>query len=60
MQHGLKEVFPPQDLFGSEEAAPLASESPDVEFEGLGDYEESIVSSWRQPKGKGDVGESEI
>ncbi|XP_004078324.1 endoplasmic reticulum protein SC65-like [Oryzias latipes] len=49
-----------EDLFGSEEAAPLASESPDVEFEGLGDYEESIVSSWRQPKGKGDVGESDI
>ncbi|KAF6724990.1 Synaptonemal complex protein SC65 [Oryzias melastigma] len=48
-----------EDLFGPEEAAPLTSESPDAEFEGMGDYEESIVSSWRQPKGKGDMGETD-
>lgn len=49
-----------QDFFGPEEAAILASESPDVEFEGMGDYEESIYANWRQPKGKGDVGESDM
>lgn len=47
-----------QDFLGPEEAARLASESPDVEFEGMGDYEESIYADWRQPKGKGDAGES--
>uniref|UniRef100_UPI0037E8283E endoplasmic reticulum protein SC65-like n=1 Tax=Semicossyphus pulcher TaxID=241346 RepID=UPI0037E8283E len=47
-------------FLGSEEAARLASDSPDVEFEGLGDYEESIYADWRQPKGKGDAGESDI
>ena len=49
-----------QDFLGPEEAALLASESPDAEFEGLGDYEESIRANWRQPKGKGDAGESDI
>lgn len=44
---------------GAEEAALLASESPDVEFEGVGDYEEGIYADWSQPKGKGDIGESE-
>ncbi|RVE59461.1 hypothetical protein OJAV_G00188750 [Oryzias javanicus] len=48
-----------EDLFGPEEAAPLTPDSPDAEFEGMGDYEESIVSSWKQPKGKGDVGETD-
>lgn len=48
-----------QDFLGAEEAARLASESPDVEFKGMGDYEESIYSDWRQPKGKGDAGESD-
>ncbi|XP_037610353.1 endoplasmic reticulum protein SC65-like [Sebastes umbrosus] len=49
-----------EDFFGPEEAALLASESPDVEFEGMGDYEESIYANWRQPKGKGDAGEPNI
>ncbi|KAM4525454.1 endoplasmic reticulum protein SC65-like [Odontesthes bonariensis] len=49
-----------EDFLGPEEAAILASESPDAEFEGLGDYEESICANWRQPKGKGDAGESDI
>lgn len=49
-----------EDFFGAEEAAALASESPDVEFEGMGDYEESFFADWRQPKGKGDAGESDI
>ncbi|XP_070707395.1 endoplasmic reticulum protein SC65-like [Pempheris klunzingeri] len=49
-----------EDFLGPEEAARLASESPDVEFEGMGDYEESIYADWRQPKGKGDSGESNM
>ncbi|XP_041830223.1 endoplasmic reticulum protein SC65-like [Melanotaenia boesemani] len=49
-----------EDFLGPEEAALLSSQSPDAEFEGLGDYEESIYANWRQPKGKGDVGEPEI
>lgn len=49
-----------QDFLGPEEAAYFASESPDVEFEGMGDYEESIYAEWRQPKGKGDAGEPNI
>ncbi|XP_028332381.1 endoplasmic reticulum protein SC65-like [Gouania willdenowi] len=48
-----------EDLFGSEEAALLSSESPDAEFEGIGDYEESFCSHWMQPIGKGDAGKSE-
>ncbi|XP_034563985.1 endoplasmic reticulum protein SC65-like [Notolabrus celidotus] len=47
-----------EDFLGPEEAALLASESPDVEFEGMGDYEESIYADWKQPKGKGDTGET--
>ncbi|XP_037546994.1 endoplasmic reticulum protein SC65-like [Nematolebias whitei] len=49
-----------EEFLGPEEAARLAMESPDAEFEGLGDYEESIYASWRQEKGKGDAGESDI
>ncbi|KAK2820438.1 hypothetical protein Q5P01_023397 [Channa striata] len=49
-----------EDFLGPEEAALLAAESPDAEFNGLGDYEESIYANWRQPKGKGDAGESDI
>ncbi|XP_076007676.1 endoplasmic reticulum protein SC65-like [Genypterus blacodes] len=49
-----------EDFFGAEEAALLASESPDTEFEGMGDYEESIYAKWWQPKGKGDAGVSNI
>ncbi|KAM6897204.1 endoplasmic reticulum protein SC65-like [Xenentodon cancila] len=49
-----------EDFLGLEEAALLASKSPDAEFEGMGDYEESIYANWTQPKGKGDAGESDI
>lgn len=49
-----------QDFLGPEEAARLSAESPDVEFEGMGDYEESIFADWRQPRGKGDAGESNM
>lgn len=49
-----------QDFLGPEEAALLATESPDAEFEGVGDYEESIYANWRQQKGKGDAGESDL
>ncbi|CAN9508583.1 unnamed protein product [Ophioblennius macclurei] len=48
-----------EDFLGPEEAAFLASASPDAEFEGMGDYEESIYANWRQPKGKGDAGMSD-
>ncbi|XP_074518759.1 endoplasmic reticulum protein SC65-like [Halichoeres trimaculatus] len=47
-----------EDFLGPEEAARLAPESPDAEFEGMGDYEESIYADWRQTKGKGDTGET--
>ncbi|XP_060884838.1 endoplasmic reticulum protein SC65-like [Labrus mixtus] len=49
-----------EDFFGPEEAALLTSESPDVEFEGMGDYEESIYADWKQPKGKGDAADSNV
>ncbi|KAM9425846.1 endoplasmic reticulum protein SC65-like [Pholidichthys leucotaenia] len=49
-----------EDFFGAEEAACLAPESPDAEFDGLGDYEESIYANWSQAKGKWDMGESDI
>ncbi|XP_029311829.1 endoplasmic reticulum protein SC65-like isoform X2 [Cottoperca gobio] len=49
-----------EDFLGPEEAARFASESPDVEFEGMGDYEESIYADWRQPEAKGDTGETNI
>ncbi|KAJ0016006.1 hypothetical protein NQD34_014296 [Periophthalmus magnuspinnatus] len=49
-----------EDFFGAEEAAALADESPDVEFEGMGDYEESFLAKWRQAKGKGDTGGSHL
>nr|XP_040032873.1 endoplasmic reticulum protein SC65-like isoform X2 [Gasterosteus aculeatus aculeatus] len=46
-----------EDFLGPEEAALFSSESPDIEFEGIGDYEESIYAAWSQPEGKGDAGE---
>ncbi|XP_047465286.1 endoplasmic reticulum protein SC65-like [Mugil cephalus] len=49
-----------EDFFGPEEAAFLASGSPDLEFEGMGDYEESFFANWRQPRDKGDVGQSHL
>lgn len=48
-----------QEFLGAEEAARLSPKSPDEEFEGMGDYEESIYSDWRQTRGKGDAGQSE-
>ncbi|XP_032429478.1 endoplasmic reticulum protein SC65-like [Xiphophorus hellerii] len=45
---------------GPEENPLLSSESPDAEFEGVGDYEESMFAKWRQKKGKGDAGEADI
>lgn len=45
-----------QDFLGPEEAA--MEDSSDVEFEGIGDYQESILARWSQPKAKGDVGDS--
>uniref|UniRef100_A0A672F918 Prolyl 3-hydroxylase family member 4 (inactive) n=1 Tax=Salarias fasciatus TaxID=181472 RepID=A0A672F918_SALFA len=48
-----------EDFLGPEGAALLASDSPDAEFEGVGDYEESMYANWRQPKGKGDTGMSD-
>lgn len=45
-----------QDFLGPEEAA--TEEDSDVEFEGLGDYQESILARWSQPKAKGDTGDS--
>ncbi|KAM4716367.1 cartilage-associated protein-like [Anableps anableps] len=49
-----------EDFRRPEENALLSSESPDAEFEGVGDYEESIFARWRQKKGKGDAGEADI
>lgn len=49
-----------KDFLGAEEAARFAPESPDVEFEGLGDYKEAIYADWSQPKGKGDSGEWDV
>ncbi|KAM9716913.1 endoplasmic reticulum protein SC65-like [Menidia menidia] len=49
-----------EDISGPEQVAVMASESPDAEFEGVGDYEESIRADWSQTKGKGDAGKSDI
>uniref|UniRef100_A0A3Q4MYD4 Prolyl 3-hydroxylase family member 4 (inactive) n=1 Tax=Neolamprologus brichardi TaxID=32507 RepID=A0A3Q4MYD4_NEOBR len=49
-----------EDFLGPEEVARSAPDSPDAEFEGIGDYEESIYANWKQLKGKGDAGESDI
>ncbi|MED6235578.1 hypothetical protein ATANTOWER_029391 [Ataeniobius toweri] len=49
-----------EDFRGPEENGLLSSESPDAEFEGVGDYEESIFANWRQMKGKGDAGKADI
>ncbi|XP_035602639.1 cartilage-associated protein-like [Oncorhynchus keta] len=45
-----------EDFLSPEEAA--MEEDSDVEFEGIGDYQESILARWSQPKAKGDVGDS--
>uniref|UniRef100_A0A3Q2P8A7 Prolyl 3-hydroxylase family member 4 (inactive) n=1 Tax=Fundulus heteroclitus TaxID=8078 RepID=A0A3Q2P8A7_FUNHE len=49
-----------EDFCGPEENAISSSESPNAEFEGVGDYEESILANWRQTKGKGDAGEADV
>lgn len=43
----------------SPEESPALS-SPDQEFDGVGDYEESFLAEWwQEPKTKGDTGEAE-
>uniref|UniRef100_A0A672LJT2 Synaptonemal complex protein SC65-like n=1 Tax=Sinocyclocheilus grahami TaxID=75366 RepID=A0A672LJT2_SINGR len=47
-----------EDTVSSEEAASALSSTPDEEFEGIGDYEESFLAEWwQEPKTKGDTGE---
>ncbi|XP_053348658.1 endoplasmic reticulum protein SC65 [Clarias gariepinus] len=47
-----------EDIVSPEESP--APSSPDAEFEGVGDYEESFLSEWwQEPKTKGDTGEAE-
>lgn len=49
---GFKDVVSPEETFSSQ------SEHPDSEFEGIGDYEESILAEWwQEPKTKWDTGE---
>uniref|UniRef100_A0A3Q0RTN2 Endoplasmic reticulum protein SC65 n=1 Tax=Amphilophus citrinellus TaxID=61819 RepID=A0A3Q0RTN2_AMPCI len=48
-----------EDVVGPEEMAESHSEHPDIEFEGLGDYEESFLADWwQEPKTKWDTGEA--
>ncbi|XP_030592012.1 endoplasmic reticulum protein SC65 [Archocentrus centrarchus] len=48
-----------EDVVGPEEMAESRSEQPDIEFEGLGDYEESFLADWwQEPKTKWDTGEA--
>ncbi|XP_034154663.1 endoplasmic reticulum protein SC65 isoform X2 [Pangasianodon hypophthalmus] len=47
-----------EDVVSSEESPALSS--PDEEFDGVGDYEESFLAEWwQEPKTKGDTGEAE-
>uniref|UniRef100_W5N4Q3 Prolyl 3-hydroxylase family member 4 (inactive) n=1 Tax=Lepisosteus oculatus TaxID=7918 RepID=W5N4Q3_LEPOC len=47
-----------EDVVTSEVTGAGPDEPPDAEFEGVGDYEESIYAEWwQEPKTKGDVGE---
>ncbi|XP_061568498.1 endoplasmic reticulum protein SC65 [Cololabis saira] len=47
-----------EDVVSPEDAASPHSEHPDVEFEGMGDYEESFLAEWwQEPKTKWDTGE---
>ncbi|KAI5090963.1 synaptonemal complex protein SC65 [Silurus meridionalis] len=47
-----------EDVVSPEESPALSS--PDEEFEGVGDYEESFLADWwQEPKIKGDIGETE-
>ncbi|MBN3270399.1 SC65 protein, partial [Polyodon spathula] len=47
-----------EDVVSPEMTETSSDEPPDSEFEGVGDYEESIYSTWwQEPKSKGDAGE---
>ncbi|KAK2833159.1 hypothetical protein Q5P01_017048 [Channa striata] len=47
-----------EDEVSPEEMAASQSQRPDVEFEGIGDYEESFLAEWwQEPKTKWDTGE---
>ncbi|XP_036400449.1 endoplasmic reticulum protein SC65-like [Megalops cyprinoides] len=47
-----------EDVVNLEEVATARTDSPDNEFEGVGDYEESFYADWwQEPKSKGDTGE---
>lgn len=47
-----------KDVVSPEEAATSHTEHPDAEFEGMGDYEESLLAEWwQEPKTKWDTGE---
>ncbi|CAL1587999.1 unnamed protein product [Knipowitschia caucasica] len=47
-----------EEEVGPEETGLSASESPDAEFEGLGDYEEAFMADWwQEPRSKWDSGE---
>ncbi|XP_030630857.1 endoplasmic reticulum protein SC65-like [Chanos chanos] len=50
-----------EDVVRSDEMTAIGStESPDVEFEGTGDYEEGIYAEfWQTPKCRGDMGEND-
>ncbi|KAG7504186.1 endoplasmic reticulum SC65 [Solea senegalensis] len=47
-----------EGVVGPEETGAPHLENPDVEFEGMGDYEESFLADWwQEPKTKWDIGE---
>ncbi|KAG9350112.1 hypothetical protein JZ751_026465 [Albula glossodonta] len=49
-----------EDVLAPEELATEQVDSPDSEFEGVGDYEESFYADWwQEPKTKGDTGEQD-
>lgn len=49
-----------EDVIRPEETGVSPSESPDAEFEGMGDYEESFLADWwQEPKTKWDTGEAD-
>lgn len=47
-------------MVSPEDTSSSRSDHPDSEFEGMGDYEESILAEWwQEPKTKFDTGETE-
>ncbi|XP_013878381.1 endoplasmic reticulum protein SC65 [Austrofundulus limnaeus] len=47
-----------EDVVSPEDVASVRSDHPDVEFEGIGDYEEAFLAEWwQEPKTKWDTGE---